>query len=277
MTLAKTVLALASIIQILLLPSYTRADDAPPATGNKSPHHRGLLSSLNLGIRFSSILEKRGVIFYRDFQIDPVLGLFFFDDRVEFLGDSLGFRDWVVKDLLRLRTRFVSITDQPLFPSHDSIRSSSPSRSDTYEWANSAEFFFPGYNQNPQGELDIGFAKDISAHHGHYLDLQGKLKIFESRLPLSETKIEPNLYASVGVGDLLHNQYFYGPSSDAGFDNISYGFWIAFPKEADRFYPIIQLVHFETIGSSRNAEFASGARQTVDTMDLLERDLRSII
>ena len=255
-------LAIICLIQILMAPLQLHAEDASSVDlVQKSPHHFGLISSFNLGLRFSSILEKRGVIFYRDFQIDPVLGLFLLDDRVEFVGDSLGFRDWLLKDKIRLRTRLVSITDQPLFPAHESVRSSFPSRPDTYEWSNSAEFFVPGYHGGYLGEIDLGFAKDIATHHGHYVDLQGKLKLFSSRVPLAGTLVEPNLYASAGLGDLAHNRYFYGPSADAGLNNISYGVWIAFPEEADRFYPIVQLVHFETVGISRSAEFASGRNE----------------
>lgn len=221
----------------------------------KDPHHSGILSSVNLGIRFSSLLESRGVIFYRDFQVDPVVGLFFFDDRLEFLGDSLGFRDFVAGRWLRLRTRLVSVSDDPLFPAKNSVRLSEPDRENTHEWSNRAEFFFPGYDENYLAEFSIGHAKDISVHHGNYIDAQTKIKIFRFRLPFAKTLIEPNLYSSLGWGDSLHNQYFYGlDQSHSGFNNFSYGLWFAFPEEADRFYPVIQVKHFAALG-----DFAEGA------------------
>jgi hypothetical protein len=232
------------------------------ADDDTDPHHHGLLSSVNLGIRYSSVLENRGVIFYRDFQIDPVLGLFFLDDRVEFLGDSIGFRDFVVKDWLRLRTRFVSITDKPLFPSIDSIRNGSPQRPDTYEWSNSAEIFIPGYNSRYLAEIDITYAKDISANHGNYLELQSKIKLTDFRIPKVGTKVEPNFFSSIGWGDGALNQYYYGPSADsAGLNNVAYGLWFAFPEEADRYYPIIQIRHFEAIGQSGRGEYAVGRNE----------------
>lgn len=86
---------------------------------SKDPHNKGLISSLNLGIRYSSLLQQRGIILYKDFQIDPVVGVFFLDDRLEFLGDSIGYRDFINEKSIRLRTRLVSLTDKPLFPSHE--------------------------------------------------------------------------------------------------------------------------------------------------------------
>ncbi len=231
------------------------------ANARSAPHHQGTLSSVNLGIRYSSILANRGVIFYRDFQIDPVLGVFLFDDRLEFLGDSLGYRDFIWRDQIRLRTRMVSITDKPLFPAYDSLQRDAPHRADTYEWNTRAEFFLPDYNEHYLAEIDLGYSRDIGEHFGNYVDLQAKVKLAEFHK--LDTKIEPNLFFSVGAGDSAHNKYFYGPSAEgAGVNNFSYGLWLAFPEEADRYYPIIQLVHFETIGEkNQNAEFARGRNE----------------
>lgn len=225
----------------------------------EGPHHEGTLSSVNVGIRYSSVFENRGVILYRDFQIDPVLGIFLFDDRLEFLADSIGYRDFIVKDVLRLRSRFVSLTDKPFFPAYKSIKNGLPSRPDTYEWSSQAELFLPGYNSNYALEVDLSYAKDIATHHGNYFELQSKIKLFDFRLPRVGTKIEPNLYASAGWGDSNHNLYFYGPAAGvSGFNNLSYGIWFALPEEADRYYPIIQIKHFETIGRFRQGQFAEG-------------------
>lgn len=241
---------------------HTKNGFADDVRIEKDPHNKGILSSVNLGVRFSSVVENRGVIFYNDFQIDPVVGLFFFDDRVEYLGDSFGFRDFVAGNWLRLRTRLVSISDNPLFPARDSIRTGSPDRKDTFEWSNRAEFFIPGYDENYLGEFSVGYAKDISAHDGQYLDAQAKIKIYRFRLPLLGTLIEPNFYSSLGWGDSAHNRYFYGSSQDtSGFNNFSYGLWFAFPEEADRFYPIVQIRHFETLGRFKSGEFSTNRNE----------------
>ena len=247
---------------IFILFAHAKGAMATEVDPPRSPHHHGTLSSLNLGIRYSSVLENRGVIFYRGFQIDPVVGAFFFDDQVEFLGDSIGFRSFVAKDWLRLRTRLASITDEPLFPVRDEVRASSPHRRKTYEWSNRAEFFLPGYNDKYRTEVDLGYSRDISAHNGTYLDLQTKVKLLDFRIPGTQTLIEPNAYTSIGWGDASHNRYFYGPSAnESGFNNFSYGLWFAFPEEADRFYPIIQLRHFQALGPNRNGEYAQGRNE----------------
>ena len=228
-------------------------------TNTRPPHHQGLLSSLNLGIRYSSLLENRGVIFYRGFQIDPVVGVFFLDDRAEFLGDSIGYRDFVAQDWLRLRTRLDSISDEPLFPVNQEVRTSSPHRPKTYEWTNRAEFFIPGYGDSYRAEIDLGYSKDIAVHHGNTFSFQTKVKLLQWRVPKIQSLIEPNLLASIGWADAAHNQYFYGPAANqSGFNQISYGLWFAFPEEADRNYPIIQIRHFQTLGSNRNGEYAQG-------------------
>ena len=223
------------------------------------PHRKGVVSSINIGARYSSILESKGVVLYRDFQIDPVVGIFLFDDRLEFLGDSIGYRDFVYSDVVRLRTRIVSITDEPLFPNYQSVKSGSPNRPDTYEWNSRLELFLPGYNGKYLAELDLGYSKDVSVSHGSYFELQSKIKIFDFRILPEQTLIESNIFASLGWGDSLYNQYYYGPSADSsGFNNLSYGFWFAFPKEADRYYPIIQLTHFEVLGDYKKGEFTKG-------------------
>ncbi len=219
--------------------------------------HKGTLSSVNLGARFSSILQRRGVILYRDFQIDPVVSVFLFDDKLEFLGDSIGYRDFVYGDSIRLRTRLVSITDKPLFPAYSSIREAGPRRDDTYESTNSVEFFFPGYNDHFLAELDLNYSKDIYKHWGNYFEARAKVKLAEFNCNWIKKRIEPNLVVSAGVGDPAHNQYLYGPSASGNdVSNTSYGIWLAFPDDADRFYPIVQLMHFAVEGQNRGAEFA---------------------
>ena len=219
------------------------------------PHHKGVLSSINLGARFSSVLAKRGVIFYEGFQLDPVLGLFFFDDRVEFLGDSLGFRDYLHKDKIRWRTKVAKISDNPLFPAKRSLRLVSPDRPDSYEWSNGLEFYFPSYSDRYLGQANLTYAKDISKHHGDYLELEMRAKIFSTSV--LGTILEPNLAGSLGWGSAAHNKYFYGLEK-SDWNNLSYGFWVAFPNEADRYYPILQLMRFSTLGDNRNAPLAMG-------------------
>ncbi|MBY0316971.1 MAG: hypothetical protein K2Q26_15735 [Bdellovibrionales bacterium] len=122
-----------------------------------------------------------------------------------------------------------------------------------------SKFFFPGYNNDYWGELNLGLAKDLDEQQGLYADLQVKIKLFNFRVPYAQILIEPNLYAGLGGGDSSHNEYLYGPSvSKGGITNYTYGAWFAFPEEADRFYPIIQIRRFETTSDFASREFAQG-------------------
>lgn len=226
------------------------------------PHKKGLISSVNVGARYSSLLVERGVVFYNDFQIDPVLTLFLFDDRLEFLGNSLSYRDFIYSDSIRWRTRLRAISDDPLFPNRDSIRNASVGRKDTTEWVNSLEFFLGGYTNNYWAEIDINYSRDLSVHEGNYIDVFTKFKA--GQFTLKKTLIEPNLVAGIGWGDKKHNQYFYGPSDyRSGFTNFSIGFWIALPEKVDRFYPNLQLVYFSTIGDHSRKEYSSANNEGV--------------
>lgn len=231
-------------------------------------HHQGTISSFNIGARYSTLIEKRGVVFYRDFQIDPVLSASFFDDRLEFLGESLGYRDFIYSNIIRARTQIVMINDNSHFPSKNSYKNSMPDRANSYEWTNSLEIFIPGYNFNSSEnhivEFDLKFAKDVSRHHGNYFEILGKIKLWSRHISLIKQIVEPNFVFSAGVGDKAHNRYFYGANDTAhGVNNISYGFWIAFPDEADRYFPIVQLTRFFATGDHKNAEFAKGRNEGI--------------
>jgi hypothetical protein len=222
------------------------------------PAHHGKLSSANLGFRYSSLAQQRGVITYRDFQIDPVLSFFFFDDRLAFLGNRIDYQQFIHSDKIRYRTGLVSIGDDPLFPATASVKENNPDRKTTYEWSNGLDFFFPGYNDDYVGEVEISLSKDLKVHRGVYVEMIGKLKLFN--FTTFNTVVEPNLVAILGGGDLAHNQYLYGTSaSEGGLSYASFGFWLAFPGRADRHYPIVQLMRFSTVGDqNRSAEYAQG-------------------
>ena len=225
------------------------------------PAHTGAFSSANLGIRYSSIYKKRGVIVYRDFQIDPVISLFFFDDHLAFLGDSLEYQQFISRDQIRFRTKVAVVDDNPIFPDYESVRNENINRPRTYEWSIGFDFYIPGYNSDYIGEFEFFYSKDLSAHNGNYLNLTTKLKLFEFT-PFN-TSLEPHLVATIGYGDRAHNQFFYGPSaSEAGLTDYAIGLWMAFPGLADRHYPIVQIMHFAVMGDkNRRAEYADNRNQ----------------
>ncbi len=245
---------------IILFFSLTSRTDPKMLTGKSNQY--GILSSINVGIRYLSLLENRGVILYHDFQIDPVVGLFMFKDRLELFGDSIGYRDFIFEDKIRFRTRLLSITDKALFPNYESIKSGLTERTDSFEWSNQLEFFLPSYNNEYASEIDISLNKDLLAHHGVYLNLQSKIKMFSFHSNVLNTTAEPNLFFSLGWGDSAHNRYFYGPSANSSsLNNISYGIWFAFPEVSDRYYPIVQVRHFNTLGKNSDGEYVIGRNE----------------
>lgn len=215
-----------------------------------SAHSHAQLGSIKLGARYSSLSENRGVILYNDFQIAPVIAIYAFNNRFEFLGSSINYRDYIYSDVIRLRTKIHAISDNPLFPKHESIQSIYPDREDSYEWTNRIEMFLPGY-QNYGAEIDLGYSLDLKAHHGGYTELQIKTKLADYMIESpKKINIEPNLFLSAGSGDQRHNEYFYGAvnSSSTELNNFAYGLWINFPNLADRNNPIILIKHFEVLG-----------------------------
>lgn len=226
-----------------------------------TPHRRGTWTSANLGIRYSSLMHHRGIILYRDFQIDPVISLFFLDEKAFFTGDTIGYTDFIfkdsLKDQLRFRTRLVAFGDVPLFPYNDNIRSQYHHRDSTYEWSNRLEWYLPGYNKDYVSTLSVDYRKDIGEHSGNYFEFEWRAKLFDYSFSRPNYYLEPNFFVTAGWGDERHNQYLYGPSANqAEFNNLNYGIVVSFPKETDRFYPIILLKHIQATGKSKDAEYA---------------------
>ena len=233
------------ILSVLLLFSSLNALSAEYVPTNKWRQ----VSGLKAGAKFFSIWESRGVIQYNDFQLVPVVALFMFEDRFEFLTSSVSYRDFVYEDKIRLRTRLQAISDDPIFPKHDSIKDIYPNREGSWEWVNRVEFFIPGYNEDYISEFDFGIHKDLKAHNGLYYELTGKLKLFTFQNTILRTSmVEPNLIVTLGAGDKRHNEYYYGAIDSNGLNNLSYGVWFHFNDLSDRNNPVITVKHFEVLG-----------------------------
>lgn len=209
----------------------------------------GQISGLKAGAKFFSVWESRGVIQYNDFQLVPVVALFMFEDRFEFLTSSISYRDFIYEDKIRFRTRLQAISDDPIFPRHKNIQSLYPNRENSWEWVNRLECFIPGYNESFVGEVDFAVHKDLKAHNGLYYELTGKVKLFQfQNTILKASTVEPNLFVTLGAGDQNHNKYYYGALDSNGLNNLSYGVWFHFNDLSDRNNPVITIKHFEVLG-----------------------------
>jgi hypothetical protein len=224
-------------------------------------HKKLGISSAHAGFRYSSLLMKKGVIFYRDYQVDPVITVFFFDDKLEFLGDSISYRDFIYSDQIRFRTKLASVNDSPLIPAHKSIKDSYPNRDDTTEWTNTVEFFVPGYGASYLAEIDLNYSIDLSEHEGHSWEIATKVKLFDFKF--KNNTLEPNLYVTYGGGDSKHNEYFYGTTNKSGATNLSAGLWLNLPDKVDRYYPTVQLVYFTALDDFKKGTFSEGRSEGV--------------
>lgn len=216
------------------------------------------VSGVKIGAKFFSTWQSRGVIQYNDYQLLPVIAVFMFEDRFEFLTSSISYRDFIYEDKIRFRTRLQAIADNPIFPKHDSIADIYPDREDSWEWVNRLEFFLPAYSDAFISEIDFGIHKDLKAHNGIYAELMTKFKLFTFENTLVKKSIvEPDLFVSVGYGDKRHNEYYYGAQDSEGINNLAYGLWFNFLDLADRNNPVITLQHFEVLGDkNKNAPLA---------------------
>ena len=224
-------------------------------------HKKLGISSAHAGLKYSSLLMKKGVIFYRDFQVDPVITVFFLDDKIEFLGDSLSYRDFIYNDQIRMRTKLSSISDNPLIPAHKSIKNKSPNREDTAEWTNTLEFFIPSYGDQYLAEIDLNYSIDLIEHKGHSWEIATKVKLFDFKL--NNNTLEPNLYLTYGGGDSKHNEYFYGTLQKSGATHMSVGLWLNLPDKVDRYYPTVQLVYFTALDDFKKGSLSQGRSEGV--------------
>ena len=219
------------------------------------PQNKGNLSSVYIGTNNSALKDFRGVITYNQIQIEPFIVLFFLDDHLQFLDDSISYNDFLLKDFLRLRTRIDYIYDTPIFPVNDDLLNKLPHRKNSFEWINSIELFFPSYS-NYLAELDLNFAKDINVTWGSYIELVFKIKLFEFKILKI---VEPNFFFSVGWGDSRNNSYWYGnDDKKSGFNNFSSGIILNLPEDYDRSFPFLGLYYFETIGEHKFKEYSTG-------------------
>ena len=210
------------------------------------------IHDVDLGLQYSSLKEAKSVIFYKDFQIDPVLTFQFINDHFEFLGDNISYKQFIHNDNLMIRTRLLDISDQPLFPAHSSLKKNSPHRKSSYEWSNRIEYYFSNYHTDYYAEFDFEYGHDLFTHHGNYFALESKMKLFKINV------FEPDLFFSLGSGDKKNNNYYYGSDSkNLSLTNFSTGINLLVPEFVDRYYCMTKLNYFTVVGrQNQNAIYA---------------------
>lgn len=206
------------------------------------------LYSISAGAKFRSNLYARGATLYDSWQLTPIIYAGFFNHRIQFLVNSLEFRDWV-SDQLRLRTKINQLGDNPLYETGGLAKAPSLDRKNTWEWTSTAEIFLL-----EQGELNIIYAKDLAAHNGDYLEFT--LRAYPLNLnPFTDLPLlRPEFLIQLGWGSGNHNAYFYGSNANSsGWNHLAYGIQLTSPARIETIYPVLQFFRYEILGNQNRS------------------------
>lgn len=200
-------------------------------------------TEVTIGLKYMTNIAERGAIFYKNWQVLPVIYFGFFNNRLQFLGNKLEYNDYLFEDVVRGRTGFQYFDDN-FFLKTGADRTVRNSRPSTFEWINTLEFFLPNYFDNIV-TMKMFIAYDLDEHNGIYgnFDLAASVVKFwgDDALAL----VEPQIFANIGFGDGKHNQYMYGSNiTEAAITDFAVGLRIVSPIKYDRHYPSFELYYF---------------------------------
>ncbi len=201
-----------------------------------------------LGGQAESQIYKRGIITYGGSQALPIYAITLFNPDLILAGSALYYkRQFFNKNLfIRTRLNFDSTNDSPLYltseKKDDRIRRESTAEFDLF-----LEYLFPN-----ESFLRLNVSQDLIAHKGHYLELRGRLALFDwLKNPGEKALIQPGLFFAAGYGDSKHNEYFYGAGANtSSFNNIEYGLSVTSPKVIDLFWPTFTISRFNLLGEN---------------------------
>lgn len=213
--------------------------------------YEGKLFSLAVGAKLSNDVVRRGARLYDGVQASPVLYLGLFDNRVQFLVNSLEFTDFVYADMIRARTKINAVSDRPFLKTSGPLTARN-ARESSWEWTTRVEAFIPNFKED-WGQLDIAYAKDIKAHAGHYLEIVGRVTLARFYLENDRPLIQPQAFAAIGWGDGRHNEYLYGSRRQSGFNHVAYGLMLVSPSRIDPHYPVVQVYRYDVLGEANRS------------------------
>lgn len=115
-------------------------------------------------------------------------------------------------------------------------------RATTHEWDHFLELGIP-----QRGEFTLQVSQDLRAHNGTYLE--GKVRAVLMNIPFKKLKLQPALFASIGMGSKNHNQYLYGVGADTfSANHFSTGFSVSTPPALDVLYPVLEAKYYQILG-----------------------------
>ena len=209
--------------------------------------------NIALGAQASSLLYKRGIITYGGHQITPILSVTLFNPNLLLAGSALYYKHALSeKFFLRTRINTNSTLDRPLYYT-DEREGERVQRDKTSE----LDFYFEYINDNTT-YMRLQSSTDLVANNGQYFELYSHLPVFNFSTGLNkESLFLLGAYASIGYGDLKHNEYLYGDGASGwSLNNYEVGLTVRIPKVIDIFWPTFKLSRFEILGQgNRNASF----------------------
>lgn len=205
-----------------------------------------------LGVQYSSLLQQRGIITYKGYQVTPIFSVQLFHPQILWAGSALYYIQPITSKnhFFRMKANFDSTLDKPLYyteeKKHERVRRESTSElSLDYEIRSQGGSFFR-----------TSYVQDVVAHDGFYTEIYGHLAVLDVLGKDEKSLVQIGLFSSLGGGNKDHNSYFYGTNS-GGYSatNIQYGLSVTSPKVIDSYWPTLKVSRFELIGDARDGSF----------------------
>lgn len=204
-------------------------------------------AEVTVGAKYKTNLMERGAIFYKNWQVLPVIYFGFLENRLQVTANKVEYNDFLVDDVIRGRTGFQLFSDD-FFIETGAERTVRNSRNTTIEWVNALEFFLPNYFDNVV-TVQLWVAKDFDEHKGIYAKLDFAASIIKFWGDGALALIEPQVFANIGFGDSKHNLYLYGSNvpSESALTDFEVGLRIVSPIKFDRYFPSFELSYFSIL------------------------------
>lgn len=231
-----------------LLPSqHALAETGTESENLQVPAATDAWITIAAGAKFRSNLQQRGATLYDSWQLTPVIYFGFFENRLQFLLNSLEYADWVYARTLRARGKIASVSDEPAYETGAEAKGLRNSRPSSWEATGTLEFFVAD-----AGQIDFKMQKDLKSHSGFSAEIMPRVNLpLGGSVENGRRLLQPQIFASLLWGDSRHNDYWYGTGpGHSGLSAWSAGLLITSPARIDPAYPILQLQYYELIGDS---------------------------
>ncbi len=208
-------------------------------------------AEVSIGLKYKTNLMERGAVFYKNWQVLPVLYFGLFKNKLQVAPSKIEYNDFLVGNTIRGRTGLQLFTDDFLI-STGAGRTVRNSRTTTVEWVNTLELFLPNYVGNLV-TLQFWAAKALDQHKGVYAKFDFAVSIIKFLKDKARDRalalVEPQIFASIGFGDSRHNHYLYGTNvpNESALTDFEVGLRIVSPSKFDRYFPAFELSYFSVL------------------------------